>query len=76
MDEAVAGLTRAGVATITVVPLFLAVGGHMRLDLPQMVRAAADKHQVVITVRPTIGESEAMIAAIADWAATEINAQT
>jgi sirohydrochlorin cobaltochelatase len=67
LDEATAALAHDGVGDITLVPLFLAVGGHMRNDLPAMVREAEAAHSVRITVRKTIGESPEMRASIADW---------
>lgn len=67
LDEAAASLAAAGVTQATLVPLFLAVGGHMRNDLPAMVAQASTAHGIDIAVRATIGESDDMIAAIADW---------
>jgi sirohydrochlorin cobaltochelatase len=71
MDAAVASLAAAGMKEITLVPLFLAVGGHMRNDLPGMVKDAENAHGVTIQVRQTIGESPDMIANIAGWAVTQ-----
>jgi sirohydrochlorin cobaltochelatase len=66
--DAVGMLAARGVEEITLVPLFLAVGGHMRKDLPVMVREAEARYGVSIAVRSTIGESPAMVASIAAWA--------
>jgi sirohydrochlorin cobaltochelatase len=71
MDEAVAKLTKQGIAHITVIPLFLAVGGHMRNDLPMIVKEIEQKYAVNITVKQTIGESAEMIAVLADWSIAE-----
>lgn len=67
LEEAVGRLASEGSTTITLVPLFLAVGGHMRNDLPAMVKDAEQKHRVAISVKPAIGESEKMIDALAEW---------
>jgi sirohydrochlorin cobaltochelatase len=67
LDETVAALALKGITRITLVPLFLAVGGHIRNDLPTMVANAAQQHNVRIDVRGTIGESAKMQAAIVDW---------
>jgi sirohydrochlorin cobaltochelatase len=66
--DAVGTLAARGVEEITLVPLFLAVGGHMRKDLPVMVREAESRYGVKIAVRSTIGESPGMVAGIAAWA--------
>jgi sirohydrochlorin cobaltochelatase len=68
MNDAVAALAASGVTDVTLVPLFLAVGGHMRNDLPGMVRDAEAQNGVKIHVRQTIGESPDMTAQIAQWA--------
>ena len=66
--DAVGTMAARGVDELTLVPLFLAVGGHMRKDLPVMVREAEARYGVKIAVRNTIGESSAMVASIAAWA--------
>jgi sirohydrochlorin cobaltochelatase len=69
-EEAVEAQVGEGVDHITVAPLFLAAGGHLRIDLPQLVDAALVRHpQLRIRVLPPIAESEALVQAIADWAA-------
>ncbi|MEI6738160.1 MAG: CbiX/SirB N-terminal domain-containing protein [Pseudomonadota bacterium] len=72
MDDAVAQLKANGANRITVVPLFFAAGGHMKNDLPVLVRDAGAKHQVEMTMRQSIGESDVMIEAIASWATSTI----
>ncbi len=67
LDESIAQLKASGNSEVTLIPVFLAVGGHMRNDLPVIVREAATKHDVKIVVRATIGESHEMIEAIARW---------
>lgn len=71
-QAAVDELVAQSVERISVVPLFLAAGGHLRNDLPQLVDAALARHpQLRIRVLPPIGESETLLDAIADWAAAE-----
>lgn len=68
LDEAVASLVAAGAAEIVVVPLFLAPGGHVRRDLPQMIDAVRARYPgVTVRVLPTIGEAEALLDALAAW---------
>jgi len=70
LDEAVASLVAAGASEIVVAPLFLAPGGHVRRDLPQMIDALRARHPAVaLRVLPTVGEAEPMLDAIADWIA-------
>jgi sirohydrochlorin cobaltochelatase len=66
--DAVAGLVADGISHITLVPLFLAQGGHLR-----RIAAPAGHHPpqppgVTIDVTQAIGDSEVLTAAIADWA--------
>ena len=69
LGEAVAGLEAEGIRRITVVPLFLAQGGHLKADLPQLLDEIRVSHRdVTIDVTPAIGDSEALTSAIADWA--------
>jgi sirohydrochlorin cobaltochelatase len=69
LEEAVAGLAAEGIGSITVVPLFLAQGGHLREDLPRLVDAIRSQHAALkIDVTSAIGDSEDLTNAIADWA--------
>lgn len=71
LDEVAQQLTQQGVNQITVIPLFLAVGGHMRKDLPLIVADIEKKYAVNMTVKQTIGESEKMITLLANWSIVE-----
>ena len=69
LADAVAGMAVDGITRITVVPLFLAQGGHLREDLPRLLDDIRRSHPgVTIDVTPAIGDSEVLTAAIADWA--------
>ena len=62
-------LVRSGVKTVTVVPMFLAAGGHVTTDLPLLVEAAMKRHPAVtVAVTAAIGElasvQSAMVAAV------------
>lgn len=70
--SAVDELTRKSVERITVVPLFLASGGHLRHDLPRLVEEAIERHpQLRVRVLPPIGECDQLLDAIAQWAASD-----
>jgi sirohydrochlorin cobaltochelatase len=65
LDAAVAALAADGHRAIEVVPLFLGAGAHVRNDIPAQAAAAAERHSVSVRVQPFVGESPAVIAAIA-----------
>lgn len=69
LDFAIAGLAAEGIGHITVVPLFLAQGGHLKQDLPRLLDDIRRDHPALrIDVTTAIGDSEDLIKAIADWA--------
>lgn len=69
LDAAVDAMAGEGLARITLVPLFLAQGGHLKHDLPRMLDAIRARHPAVdIRVTPAIGDSPELTAAIAGWA--------
>ena len=66
-DEAVAILQKQGVSEITVAPIFLAIGGHMRKDLPALIETTHKRTGIAFRVLPALGESGEMIEFIATW---------
>ena len=67
--SAVAGLAAEGIGQITVVPLFLAQGGHLKEDLPRLLDDIRGHYPSLrIDVTQAIGDSEDLTNAIADWA--------
>ncbi len=66
-EDVVEQLAHAGVTEVVVAPLFLARGGHVKRDLPALVREAAAKYGMAFRILPTLGEVEPLQAAIADW---------
>jgi sirohydrochlorin cobaltochelatase len=69
LGSAVTDLVAAGIARITVVPLFLGQGGHLKEDLPRLIEAIRQAHpEVRVRVASAIGDSEDLTDAIADWA--------
>lgn len=64
--EAVEALASRGATDVMVVPVFLAQGGHLKRELPEMVAQLRTRHpQLRIDVQPAIGEQPAVIEAIA-----------
>jgi sirohydrochlorin cobaltochelatase len=69
LASAVAGLADEGIGSVTVIPLFLAQGGHLKEDLPKLLDDIRRRHPgLQIDVTSAIGDSEDLIRAIADWA--------
>jgi sirohydrochlorin cobaltochelatase len=63
-------LARAGATEVSVVPMFLGAGGHVRRDLPRLLDTLQQQHpQVRWSLQPAIGEAQAVIEAIARQAA-------
>lgn len=66
---AASDLVRKGCTRITVVPLFLGAGGHVRKDLPQLLDDMARQHpDVQWTLSQAVGETDVLIQALVDAA--------
>lgn len=66
LDTAVDELVTEGATDITLVPLFLGAGGHVRRDLPALIEAAQARHPGLrLQATCAIGESDAVVRAIA-----------
>ena len=73
LAAAVADLAGQGAARISIVPLFLGAGRHVRDDLPHQVQALADAHpHIELRLQPPIGEDERVITLMAHIAASTI----
>jgi sirohydrochlorin cobaltochelatase len=60
-----------GITRIDILPLFLGTGGHLRRDLPPLVDDIRARHASVrIALHSAAGEAPALIAAMADHAAS------
>lgn len=68
LDEAVDSLAAKGVAAITIFPLFMAPGGHIRNDLPRIAEDLRKAHPgIPIAIQTAIGEAPELLEAIAAW---------
>jgi sirohydrochlorin cobaltochelatase len=66
LEQATRRLARLGATAIRVVPVFLGRGGHLRVDVPRLVTAAAAALPgVTIELAPSAGEDGAVIDALA-----------
>lgn len=69
--QCVEGLVLEGVREIQVVPMFIAQGGHLKRDVPELVESMRQKHpELCIRQVAAVGEAEAVIAAMAQYALT------
>ncbi|HMW23780.1 MAG TPA: CbiX/SirB N-terminal domain-containing protein [Burkholderiaceae bacterium] len=69
LPEATADMVRSGCRRITVVPVFLGGGGHVRKDLPALIEQLRAEHPgVELTVTPALGEVDAIHRAMAEAA--------
>jgi sirohydrochlorin cobaltochelatase len=68
LGGAVAGLAAGGCATVTVVPIFLGQGGHVRRDVPERMEALRARHsEMDLRVAPAIGDDDGVIDALASY---------
>lgn len=69
LSAAVSALVARGVDRIAIVPVFLAQGGHLKRDLPQLLDEIRLRHPgCTISLARAAGEAESVIAAMADYA--------
>jgi sirohydrochlorin cobaltochelatase len=75
LPTAAARLAAGGCKRITVVPLFLGSGGHVRQDLPRLLDEVARQYPLVrFEHTPAIGEAAGVIRAIAAETLAMVNA--
>ena len=68
LGDCVDRLVAAGHDRVTVAPLFLAMGGHLKQDLPRLLQEIRGRHGTLeISLLPPIGETPALLDAIASW---------
>jgi sirohydrochlorin cobaltochelatase len=68
LEEAIDSLARQGALAITVYPVFMAQGGHLKQDLPRILDAIrASYPRIPIALEPPIGDVPRILDAIADW---------
>lgn len=68
--EAGEQLAASGCSRVTVVPMFLGAGGHVRKDLPVLMQQLQDKHPLVEwQLTPAVGQTTEVVQAMAQAAA-------
>jgi sirohydrochlorin cobaltochelatase len=73
LGTAVAKLMQAGAQRVTVVPLFLGAGGHVKEDVAALVRSLEQRYpNLQLHVTAPIGEDDEVVAAIAAWVVRQV----
>lgn len=68
-EEAIERLVLDGARRVTVVPVFLAQGGHLKRDLPDLVAQSRERHRgCQIELIAAVGEDEGVLRAMAEYA--------
>ncbi len=66
LDRATDRLVADGCTALTIVPIFLGQGSHLRRDLPLLVEALRTAHpDLLVRLHPAIGEQASVIEAMA-----------
>jgi sirohydrochlorin cobaltochelatase len=70
LPETVEKLAAAGCRRITVAPLFMGQGGHLKRDLPQLIEELRRHHPAVsFELLPAAGDADCVREAISGWLA-------
>ena len=68
LGECIARLAGDGHQRIVIAPLFLAQGGHLKKDLPRLLKDLGARHPGTdLSVLPPIGEVTELLDAISEW---------
>jgi sirohydrochlorin cobaltochelatase len=68
LETAIATLVGEGAVGITVFPLFMAQGGHLKQDMPRILEAIRASHpRIPIALESALGEVPQLLDAIAAW---------
>ena len=68
LPGSLARLAASGKTRVTVAPLFMAQGAHLKRDLAALIAEARERHPgLAIVLLPAAGEAEPVVDAIAGW---------
>jgi sirohydrochlorin cobaltochelatase len=75
LPTTIAGLVDAGFADLAILPLFIAPGGHLKRELPELVARLARQHPAIrLRLLPAIGLVDTVQAAMAEAALAALSA--
>jgi len=73
LADVVDRLTRAGHTRVTIAPLFMAEGAHLKRDLAELMTRLQERHgRLQLKLLPAAGEVDAVLDAISTWAASSV----
>ncbi|MGS0742940.1 sirohydrochlorin chelatase [Glaciimonas sp. GG7] len=68
LPQVLADFATDGMTEVTIVPIFLGQGGHVKRDLPLLVATAQEQYPgMLIKVTETVGEQPEVLGAIAQY---------
>ena len=68
LEQAIDALVQQGASAITVFPLFMAQGGHLKQDLPKILDAIrSTRPHIPIALETAIGDVPELLDGIASW---------
>jgi sirohydrochlorin cobaltochelatase len=77
LPEAVDRMVGAGCEHVTIAPLFMAQGAHLKRDLAKLVGDVAAKHpNVELVALPAAGEAACVMDAIGEWIAGSVESKS
>ncbi|MDH2919119.1 MAG: CbiX/SirB N-terminal domain-containing protein [Sideroxydans sp.] len=72
LGDAIANLEKQGVQQLTLIPMFLARGGHLKNDLPKLIAQIQTQHpNLTLSLSPAIGEVDSILQQLSDWVVRE-----
>ncbi len=72
LTDAISRLDEQGARHITLIPMFLARGGHLKQDLPILIAHIQARHPgLTLHLSPAIGEVETILLQLSDWICNE-----
>ena len=72
LTDAISRLDERGARHITLIPMFLARGGHLKQDLPRLIAHIQMRHPALtLHLSPAIGEVEMILRQLSDWICDE-----
>jgi sirohydrochlorin cobaltochelatase len=68
LSDVIEQCTSDNATTLTIAPLFMAAGGHLKNDLPKLIDQIRERHpSLSVRVLPPIGDVPEITNAIASW---------
>ena len=73
LPEAIDALSASGCSRVTVAPLFMAQGAHLKRDLARLMDEVRGRHpQIELSLLPALGDAEPVMDAISAWIGSQV----